>query len=261
MDSSTALVQAASGLQKLMAGSQPGVLKDSTVAQISALLYYQSTVVAKLTKNKAFINKFNKTMYDQIALDFGLYMDAKARTQPKQHHHLYEWKKVGNRNQRLFDLRQIKSEGLGFKIGYEFNQSKSLVPTKKGKHRHVFANKAMVMEEGNPVVIRPRNSERLVFDVNGYTVFMPKGKSVTVNKPGGAGTKNSFTVSYNYFFKSRLVSESIKKSKFQNVFSAAMTKSLKAPAQVKKVQYKFSPNTLSIQADQALTLAFGGVIS
>ncbi len=261
MDSSTALVQAASGLQRLMAGSQPGVLKDSTVAQISALLYYQSSVVAKLTKNKAFINKFNKTIYDQIEIDFGLYMDAKARTQPKQYHHLYEWKKVGDKSKRLFELNKIPSEGLGFKIGYSFKQSKSLVPTKKGKHRHVFANKAIVMEEGNPVVIRPRNSERLVFDVNGYTVFMPKGKSVTVAKPGGAGTKNSFVISYSYFFKSRLVNESIKKSKFQNVFSTAMTKALKAPGQVKKIQYKFAPNTLDIQADQALTMAFGGVIS
>lgn len=261
MDSSVALVQAASGLERLMAGSQPGVVKDSTVAQVSALLYYQAKVVSKLTKNKAFINSFNKTIYDQIEKDFGLYMDAKARMQPKQYHHLYEWKKVGNKNQRLFTTKRIDSTGLGFRVGYEFKQSKSLVPTKKGKHRHVFANKAMIMEDGNPVVIRPRNSERLVFDVSGYTVFMPKGKSVIVNKPGGAGTKNSFASSYNHFFKSQLVNESIKKSRFQNVFSTGMTKALKAPAQVKKVQYTFAANTLDMQADQALISAFGGVIS
>jgi len=260
LDSSVALVQAASGLQRLMAGSSPGLIKDTTVAQVSALLYYKSSVISKLTRNKAFINKFNKTIYDQLDKDFGLYMDAKARSQPKQHHHLYEWKKVGNKNQRLFDLKMIPNNGLGFSISYEFKQSKSLVPTKKGKHKHVFANKASVMEAGDPVIIKPKYSERLVFDVSGYTVFMPKGASVSVSKPGGPGVKNSFAVGFNYFFKSNLVSSSIKKSGFQAVFSADIAKALKTPSAIKKVQYQFSANTIDMQAEQALTQAFGGVL-
>lgn len=258
MDSSIALVQAASGLRKLMAGSAPGVIKDTTVAQVSALLYYKSSVISKLTRNKAFIHKFNKTIYDQLEKDFGLYMDAKARTQPKQHHHIYEWKKVGNKNSRLFSLIMIPSNGLGFNISYQFKDSKSFVPTGKGKHKHVFTNKASVMEKGDPVIIAPRYSERLVFDVSGYTVFMPKGESVLVSKPGGAGVKNSFTIGFNYFFKSNLVSASIKKSGFQTVFSAAMTKALGTPGSIKKVQYKFSSNTIDLEADLALTRAFGG---
>ena len=258
MDSSVALIQAASGLEPLMAGSSRGVIQDNTVAKVSALLYYQASVVSKLTKNKAFINKFNKTIYDQIALDFGLYIDAKARMQPKSFHHIYEWNKTGRPSGRLFTTKKINSDGLGFKVSYDFKQSKSLVPTKKGKHRHVFANKAMIMESGKPVVIKPRNSERLVFDVNGYTVFMPKGQSVIVNKPGGAGVKNSFKMSYQHFFKSQLVNESIKKSNFQSLFSSSMNKVLKAPISIKKIQYKFSANELSIQADTALTAAFGG---
>ena len=258
MDSSVALVQAASGLEKLMAGSKPGVIKDNTVAKVSAMLYYQSSVIAKLTKNKSFINTFNNTIYAQIEKDFGLYMDAKARTQPKSFHHVYEWKKAGKPSGRLFIMKRIDSGGLGFKTSYEFIQSKSLVPTKKGKHRHVFANKAMVMEAGNPVVIKPRNSERLVFDINGYTVFMPKGASVTVNKPGGIGVRNSFRMAYEHFFKGQLVNESIRKSKFQNIFSESMTKALKLPLSIKKVQYSFSANSLNLEADKALTSAFGG---
>lgn len=258
MDSSVALVQAASGLRRLMAGSAPGVIKDTTVAQVSALLYYKSSVVSKLTKNKAFINKFNNTIYDQLDKDFGLYMDAKARTQPKQHHHLYEWKKVGNKNQRLFSLRQVPSNGLGFGISFEFKESKSFVPTGKGKHKHVFTNKASIMEAGEAIVIKPVYSERLVFDVSGYTVFMPKGESVMVSKPGGAGVKNSFSIGFNYFFKSNLVSSSIKKSGFQAIFSASMAKALKVPGTIKKVQYNFSSNTIDLEADQALTMAFGG---
>jgi len=258
LDSSVALVQAASGLQRLMAGSKPGVIKDSTVAQISAMLYYKASVVSKLTRNKAFVNKFNHMLYDQLEKDFGLYMDAKARTQPKQHHHLYEWKKVGNKNQRLFKLKMIPNNGLGFSISYDFKESKSMVPTKKGRHKHVFTHKASVMEAGDPVVIKPKYSERLVFDVSGYTVFMPKGASVRVSKPGGPGVKNSFAIGFTYFFKSNLVNASIKKSRFQTIFSADMSKALKTPAGIKKVQYKFSANTIDLQAEQELTMAFGG---
>lgn len=243
-----------------MTGSQTGPLQENLVAKVSATIYYQAKVLSKLSKNKAFINKFNKTIYDQIAVDFGLYLDAKARTQPKQFHHMYEWKKIGDPKARLFTLKKVSGQNIGFRVAYEFKQSKSMVPTKKGKHRHVFANKAFIMEQGEPVVIRPRNSERLVFDINGYTVFMPKGASINVRKPGGAGVKNSFATAYAYFFKSRLVSESIKKSKFQNVFSTGLTKAMKVPTEIKRVQYKFSPNTLDLQADQALTNSFGGIL-
>jgi len=40
------LLQASSGLERLMAGNQSGVLKDSTVAQVSAYLYYNANVIS-----------------------------------------------------------------------------------------------------------------------------------------------------------------------------------------------------------------------
>ena len=58
MDSSVALLQTASGLERLMAGSVPGIIKDSTVAQVSAFLYYEAAVIAKLTTNAEFKNLF-----------------------------------------------------------------------------------------------------------------------------------------------------------------------------------------------------------
>jgi hypothetical protein len=39
-----------------------------------------------------------------------------------------------------------------------------------------------------------------------------------------------------------------------------MTKALKVPADIKKVQYSFSPNTIRSQADAALSAAFGGAM-
>ena len=254
------LVQAASGLERLMVGQSNGPLKDSTVAQISAYVYYTSQVISKLTTSKAFQNKFSKTLFDQIQLDFGAYIDAQARVKPRSMHHVYEWNRTGDVTARLFKLKKISQDGLSFKLNYELLPSKSMVPTSKGKHRHVFASKASVMEAGMPVVISPRSSERLVFESDGITVFMPKGASVTVKRPGGSGVKNQFGLAYSIFFSGQLVSSSIKKSGFQKIFNSGVTKALKLPPNIKTVQYKFSANSIKLQADASLVAAFGGAL-
>lgn len=252
------LVQTASGLENLMAGMAPGVLKDSTVAQVSAFIYYQSNVIAKLTTNKEFQNQFTTTMFNQIQKDFGEYIDAIARSRPRNMHHVYEWKKAGNPKSRLFDLKVLSTEGLSFKLGFEFKPSRSLVPSSNSRRRHVFVNKASVMEAGMALKISPKSAERLVFEYNGETVFMPKGKSTFVKRPGGPGVKNQFVLAYSRFFNSNLVNMSIKKSRFQQVFNSGLVRAMRLPSNIKKVQYKFYPKTLLSQADAALTQAYGG---
>lgn len=243
-----------------MVGSKYDNLKESLVAQISAAVYYKAHVLAKVSTSKAFKSQFTKMIFDQINKDFGEYIDAKARTSPKSLHHVYEWKKVGNPTARLFQLNVLPGEGISFRVASEFKLSTSMVPTGKGKHRHVFANKAFVMEQGNPVVITPRSAERIVFDINGYTVYMPKGTSVTVRRPGGAAAKQSFEMNKRHYFSSDLVNQSIKRSGFQNLFSSSMAKALGVPANVKKVGYSFSPNTLRSAAESAVDMAFGGAV-
>ena len=195
------LMQASSGLERLMAGNQNGVLKDSTVAQISAYLYYNANVISKLTKNKQFQSVFSETIFNQIQKDFGEYIDAKARTSPRSLHHVYEWKKVGNKGARLFELSLMSQDGLSFKIGTSFKPSRSLVPLSGGtKRRHVFMNKASVMEAGMPLKISPKNATRLVFESDGETVFMPKGASVVVKRPGGPGKESIFLSTLKIFY-------------------------------------------------------------
>jgi len=254
------LIQASSGLERMMHANQNGPLKDSTVAQISAFVYYEAAVISKLTTNKAFQRAFTKIIFDQINTDFGAYIDSLARTRPKSLHHVYEWKKTGNKSARLFKLNKISDEGLSFRINYDLLPSRTMVPTSEGKRRHMFINKAEVMEQGNPLVIRPKNAERLVFEYNGETIFMPKGASVTVKRPGGSGARNQFSLAHSRFFSGRLVNESIKRSGFQKIFNSSMTKALMVPSDIKKVQYSFSANTIRSQADSALTLAFGGAM-
>lgn len=257
MASDILAIKAASGLVNLMANKpMSGTLKDSTVAQISAALFYKTNVMAKLTSNPQFQLAFRNIIFDQLQEDFGLYVDAKARTSPKSFHHVYEWGRTGSDEARLFKLKQIPADGLSLKVNYELLDSKSFVPSENSNNKHVFIKKASVMEEGKTVVISPRFSERLVFDVNGYTVFMPKGESVTVKKPGGAATKNSFFSTYKYFFTGQLVNMSIKKSGFQRLFNSSLSRALGVPAQVKTVKYSFSPNQLASEADAATSMAF-----
>jgi len=254
------LIQAASGLERMMYANQNGPLKDSTVAQISAYVYYEAAVISKLTTNAKFKSAFTKIIFDQIDTDFGNYIDALARSKPKSLHHVYEWKKSGNKSSRLFRVNKISDEGLSFRINYSFSPSKSMVPTTNGKRRHVFANKASIMEAGKPLVIRPKSSDRLVFQVDGETVFMPKGKSVTVKRPGGSAATNQFNLAHSRFFSGRLVNESIKRSGFQKIFNSSLTKALSVPSDIKKVQYSFSANTIRSQADAALSASFGGAM-
>ena len=244
----------------MVGASDAGVIKDSNVAQISAFLYYQANVAAKLTSNKAFQRLFKTKIFSQIDKDFGLFIDSQARTKPKSLHHVYEWNKTGQTTSRLFKLNRIDSIGLSFKINYDLKLSKSSVPTKnrKQKSRYVFANKAAVMEKGMPITIRPKSAERLVFEIDGEAVFMPKGKSVTVRSPGGIASTNQFDLAYSRYFSGPMVSHSIKASGFQNIFGSKFEKAMRVPSSISKVRYSFSPGTIRLQADAALTEQFGG---
>lgn len=237
-----------------------GIIKESITAQISAAIFYQTNVIARIETNKAFQNTFNKIIFDQIEKDFGAYIDAQARVKKKALQHVYEWGQTGQAGARLFKLNKLASEGLSIRLDFEFLLSKTAVPNKHSKRKHVFENKASVMEKGIPIVVSPKYAERLVFDTGlGYTVYMPKGASVTVARPGGVAAKQSFEMEYRRFFTGNLVSESIKRSGFHQIFNMKVGKALSLPAQIKKVKYSFSPNGLILESEAALDKAFGGL--
>jgi hypothetical protein len=259
LESSVALLQAASGLERLMVHNKnAGILKDSNVVQISAMLYYKASVISKLETNKNFIRKFHNMIFDSLKDEFGNYVDAKARTRPKSLHHVYEWDKAGNPAARLFRLKRIDSNTLSFKLDFFFLPSKTFSSNKTSKKKYKFPNKASIMESGTPVTISPRSSKRLVFEINNQVVFMPEGASVIVRNPGGKAAKNQFTLAYSHFFSGPLAGQAIRKSGFHRLFGSAMQKALVTPSNIKTVQYSFSPNSIRSQADAALSQAFGG---
>jgi hypothetical protein len=261
LESSVALLQAASGLERLMVHNKnAGILKDSNVVQISAMLYYKASVISKLETNKSFIKKFHNMIFDSLTNEFGNYVDAKARVKPKSLHHVYEWDKAGSPVARLFKLRIINSNTLSFKLDYFFIPSKTFASNNTSKKKYKFPNKASIMESGIPVTISPRSSKRLVFEINDEVVFMPEGASVIVRNPGGKAAKNQFTLAYSHFFSGPLAGQAIKKSGFHRIFGSAMQKALATPSNIKTVQYTFSPNSIRSQADASLSQAFGSVM-
>lgn len=122
-------------------------------------------------------------------------------------HHIYEWNKIGDPKKRLFYLRRAGIGGGNIIVTAGFVRSKSYVPippalstpTKRGGKRvsskHIFRQKAKVMESGNPT--RPYSAKKakaLVFlGNNGKPLFIRKPRTVTISNPGGKYTTGSFT--------------------------------------------------------------------
>lgn len=123
------------------------------------------------------------------------YVDSSARVNPALLQHVYEWYQVGSPNSRLFDINYTIIGG-GLSFNYTFRQSSSI----KSGSRVPFYDKARIMENGVPVVIRPKNSQVLAFEDNGEQVFTRK--PVFISNPGGQSqgglekTLNSFITNY-----------------------------------------------------------------
>lgn len=121
------------------------------------------------------------------------YIDSSARANPMVLHHVYEWNQTGSPSARLFDIDYTVSK-LGLSFRSTFSQSTSVA----NGSRTPFYDKARIMEEGIPVVIRPKRSEVLAFeDENGEMVYTRK--PVTVEKPGGQ-TEGEFERIFDTFF-------------------------------------------------------------
>jgi hypothetical protein len=121
------------------------------------------------------------------------FIDSNARINPDMLHHIYEWNQTGSPNARLYDISYTTSNlGLSFKSS--FSQSTSI----KNGSRTPFYDKARIMEEGIPVVIRPKVAQVLAFEDNGETVFTQG--PVRVDNPGGTEVQGGFEKVFDMFF-------------------------------------------------------------
>jgi hypothetical protein len=135
-----------------------------------------------------FLNKLGMDV-SEIASQF---IDTNARVSPDTLHHVYEWYKNGSPEARLFDINYTVSN-IGLSFISNFKQSNTI----KDGSREPFLNKAAIMENGTPVVIKPKNAEALRFEVNGQVVYTKK--PVVVQNPGG-NTQGEFEKAFDMFF-------------------------------------------------------------
>lgn len=160
-----------------------------------------------------------KNLGENLKIILGEYIDSSARVNPSELHHVYEWYSTGSPEARLFTLHYTVV-GNGLSMRAQVRQSKTV---KQGSTTP-FRNKAYVMENGISVTIKPRNSEVLVFEDDGETVFTRQ--PVFVENPGGTATVNGLEKTFKEFFLSYM-SQSM-------LFSSGMMQNLKMPVEFKK---------------------------
>jgi hypothetical protein len=121
------------------------------------------------------------------------YVDAEARSNPKALHHIYEWYQTGSPSARLYNFNYTVSN-----IGLSFKSTFSQSQTVSNGSNTPFYDKAKIMEEGIPVTISPKKGNKLVFEIDGETIFTEK--EITVENPGGKAVQGSFQKIVDEFF-------------------------------------------------------------
>ena len=153
----------------------------SFTKEMNNIVQYSSGFLDGVQKGKT---EFLRLVGQATITSMAQYVDAQARSNPKALHHIYEWNKTGSPSARLFDLDSTISN-LGLYIRGTFKHSKSL---KEGS-TVPFYDKAKIMENGVPGVIKPKKNV-LAFEVDGQEVFT--ANDVRVDNPGGDEVQGSF---------------------------------------------------------------------
>jgi hypothetical protein len=140
------------------------------------------------------------------------FLDSSARVNPEVLHHVYEWSMIGSPSGRLYDLSYTVS-GLGLSIKSSFKQSTVI----KAGSDVPFYNKANIIENGIPVVIRPKKAKALRFEENGEEIF--SRAPITIENPGGTAAEKGFEKTIDIFFNRYFTQAFLKTSGIGNYLS------------------------------------------
>jgi hypothetical protein len=152
-----------------------------------------------------FMNNLGKSVIEVMKN----FIDSNARVNPTTLHHVYEWYQTGSPEARLFDIEYMVQGKNTLSFSYTFSQSTSY----SNGSTEPFYDKATIMENGSPVVIKPKvNGGTLSFNDDGEQVFTRK--PFVVSNPGGSEVQGGFektlkTFFDNYFSQSFLFSSGI----------------------------------------------------
>lgn len=136
---------------------------------------------------------FNRFLGGYTAEALNKYIDAKARSNQYALHHVYEPNATGNASARLFKFDVVATMSTISFVG-------SFLPSSVASDSasEPFVNKAEIMENGISVVVSPKQSDVLVFEDDGETVFTTE--SIFIAHPGGDAVAGSFGRTVDEFF-------------------------------------------------------------
>lgn len=170
-----------------------------SMEKLEAEIALKVKAIHKMT-HPDFLEEISKAAFCIIGERFMLATDRFSATNPKAMHHIYEWGKVGNPRARLFVLNRLVLTKGSFVTQASFIKSKTKVPIKTelstagrtGKRvnkRHVFADKARIMEDGIEINYVTRRVQ--VFSDGFEPRFIAAGTPIHIRNPGGKFVKRS----------------------------------------------------------------------
>ena len=201
-------------------------LSTNGIARMSSAVTYELMVAWHSMAGPVARKKFFDEAFEELEFAFGQYIDTKAKSNPKALQHVYEWGQNGS--VRLWRIKRTGSNDDGFKIKFNFVQSKTVAPIdpilkiagpsgKVVKKSSIFKNKATVIELGTPVIIKRKTSNwlaipsyRMSSSTSSNGITFSKGP-IVINNPGGREAKLMFTKSFSGWFTnqgSRMVKNS-----------------------------------------------------
>lgn len=187
------------------------------------------SIVAGLEK-KSTLNMIASHIARTGRVRFGTEMDIAAKQAPMHYSHLYEARGVGQKTNRLFELRSTQATGGQVTLRSEFVESKKPVAERPlvgqtipvriknedgswdvrrmevwpNQKQHIFRDKATIMEHGLKVKVKTDTAKRLFW-------VDPKTKQGTMTKTANIDystskhpTYNQFTESWKIFWESRV---------------------------------------------------------
>jgi hypothetical protein len=226
-------------------------INKKNLADLYKEITLKTAGIKELTSTSV-LNEVGKAAFVILGERFMLAADRYAVANPKSMHHVYEWNKIGNPKARLFILERSKVMSGTILVNSTFLPSKSFVPIKSSNligpstrsfslSRHVFRNKAVVMEEGKSV--RFKAQKTLSFFANDDQVFVAPGTVINIMNPGGVGVKHSFSRFLTDWYTKNahsVIDSSGLYSKIVNEAASALNKKNAGVAEVKLAARKVS---------------------
>ena len=175
-------------------------INQSDIDKLNTEINMKVQAIGELTKDKM-LQEVSKAAFVILSERFMKSVDRHSMMNPKKMHHVYEWGQIGRPTSRLFILERSNMIN-GTVITSRFLTSKTMVPIptslkspgktgKSVKSKHVFRNKADIMETGKPVTIHAKKILAFMGD-NGIHFVQP-GTVINILNPGGKQVKNSFS--------------------------------------------------------------------